>query len=320
MHPRMALTPKENVLRTLRHNRPDRVPYAGDGSMVLVDHRGRKPPRSGLDAWGVKWAPLPESYVMGAGEPAESYPVAPAAASVAELLERSFPDPADPALFDGLLSGLDPDMCLVVGQHDQGPFDRFCSLLGMTEALLALRTEREASRAALDRIADYHVGIARGYLAAGVGAGWLADDYAGQDGPLLSPALWRRLILPGLARIIAVYADAGVPVFFHTCGRAEAFVPDLVAVGVTAFNLQSDLCDLAELKRRFGRRIAFYGGVPGHVLLTGTAEDVRRAAFAALDALWDDGGLILAPDQPLAYPAGNMAALAEAAQTWRWTQ
>lgn len=316
----MALTPKENLLRTLAHRRPDRVPYANDGSLALVDHRNRKPPRSGLDAWGVTWAPLPKTYVSGAGEPTESYPAAAAAASVTELLERPFPDPSDPDLFRGLLSGLDPITCLAIGQHDQGPLDRFCSLLGTTQALMALYSEREASRAVLDRIADYHVGIARGYLAAGAEAGWLADDYAGQDGPLLSPTLWRQLILPGLIRVIAAYTQAGAPVFFHTCGRAEAFIPDLVAAGVTAFNLQSDACDLPVLKKRFGRRIAFYGGVPTHVMLTGTPEDVRNAARAALDALWDDGGLILAPDQPLACSPENLVALAEAAQTWHLSQ
>ncbi len=312
----MALTPKENLLRALRHNGPDRVPYAGDGSLVLVDHRQRKPPRAGRDPWGVTWAPLPASYTPAAGEPAESYPVAPAATSLAELLARPFPDPSAPDLFHGLLTGLDPMTCLVVGQHCQGPLDRLCTLLGMAEALQALYAEREVSRAALERIADYHVGIARGYLAAGVEAGWLADDYAGQDGPLLSPMLWRNLILPGLTRVIAVYTQAGAPVFFHTCGRAEAFIPDLVAAGVTVFNLQSDACDLPALKKRFGRRIAFYGGVPTQVMLAGTPDDVRRAAWAALDALWDDGGLVLAPDQPLSYSAENLAALADAARTW----
>lgn len=316
----MALTPKANLLRTLAHNRPDRVPYAGDGSLILVDHRHRKPPRAGLDPWGVTWAPLPEAYAIGSGEPAESYPAVPAAASVTELLARPFPDPADPALFTGLLTGLDPAECLVVGQHGLGPFDRLCALLGMTQALLALHTERAACRAVLDRIADYHVKIAQGYLASGVEAGWLADDYAGQNGPLLSPKLWREVVLPGLTRVIAVYVRAGAPVFFHTCGRAEAFIPDLVAAGVTAFNLQSDACDLAALKRCFDRRIAFYGGVACQVMLTGTPADVRRAADTALAALWDDGGLILAPDQPLAYPPENMIALAEAAQNWRLLQ
>ncbi len=280
----------------------------------LVDHRGRRPPREGLDEWGVTWSPLPADYQVAAGEPAHSYPSAAVAASAAELQPHAFPDPTDPALFAGLLNGVDRDATFIIGQHGLGPLDRFVTLLGPSAAFTALLAEPEASRAALDRIADYHVGIAAGYLAAGVDAGWLADDYAGAAGPIIAPARWRELVMPGLARIIAVYRAAGAAVFFHTCGRAEAFIGDLLDVGVTVFNLQSELCDLAGLKARYGRRIAFFGGVPSGVMLHGTPDEVRRAARTAIARLGRRGGLILAPDQPLAYPPENVAALAEAAR------
>lgn len=314
----MRHTPKENVLRTLRHAAPDHIPYAGDGSLILVDHQGRKPPQTGADAWGVIWAPLPETYQVGAREPAESYPRQHPAASAVALLERPFPDPTDPALFTGLLQNINPNNSLVVGQHSQGPLDRLSCLLGMPRALLALRSEGAACRDVLERIADYHVGIAHGYLAAGVEAGFLADDYAGQGGPMLDPALWRAMILPGLARVIDVYRQADAPVFFHTCGRAEAFIPELLDAGVTAFNLQSSACDLAALKRRFGRRIAFYGGIASETMLTGSPVDVERATREAIAALWDEGGLILAPDQPLAYPAENTAIVTAIAREYQW--
>ena len=152
------------------------------------------------------------------------------------------------------------------------------------------------------------------YLAAGSEAAWLADDYAGSDGPYLRPALWRRLILPQMARVIAVYREAGVPVFFHTCGRAEAFVGDLLDAGVTVFNLQSEACDLTALREHYGRRIAFIGGIPSGLMLAGGPEDVRHAARMAIERLGRDGGLILAPDQPLAFPPENEAALAAAAR------
>jgi uroporphyrinogen decarboxylase len=224
------------------------------------------------------------------------------------------PDSAAPGLFDGLLDGVDRSEALVVGQHGAGPFDRFVQLLGMPAAMIALLREPGVSADVMNGIAEYHVGIVRGYLAAGVEAGWLADDYAGDGGPLISPALWRELVLPAIARIIAVYREAGAPVFFHTCGRAEAFIPDLIDAGVTAFNLQSDQCDLARLKARFGRRIAFYGGVPSDLMLRGSADQVREAARHAMRSLGSEGGLILAPDQPLAFPPVNVAALDETAR------
>ncbi len=310
----MPLTPKANLLRALYHAEPDHVPWAGEGALRLVDHVGRKPPRSGADDWGVTWAPLPTSYRVGAGEPAESYPVAHPASTAAEALALRFPDSAAPGLFAGLLDGIDRSETLVVGQHGAGPFDRFVQLLGMPAAMIALLREPDDSAGVMNGIAEYHVGIARGYLAAGVEAGWLADDYAGDGGPLISPALWRKLVLPAIARIIAVYREAGAPVFFHTCGRAEAFIPDLLDAGVTAFNLQSDVCDLARFKAQFGWRIAFYGGVPSDLMLRGSADEVREAARHAMRSLGGDGGLILAPDQPLAFPPENVAALDEMAR------
>jgi hypothetical protein len=116
-----------------------------------------------------------------------------------------------------------------------------------------------------------------------------------------------------MARVIAVYREAGVPVFFHTCGRAEAFVGDLLDAGVTVFNLQSEACDLAALRERYGRRISFIGGMPSRLMLTRGPKDIRQAARTAIERLGRAGGLILAPDQPLAFPPENEAALAAAA-------
>jgi uroporphyrinogen decarboxylase len=310
----MSLTPKANLLAAIRHAGPAYVPWSGEGVLRLVDHAGRKPPRQGTDEWGVTWEPLPLSYEVGAHEPAASCPVAHPARSAAEALTGPMPDPTAPGLFAGMFEEEERAEKLLVGQHGAGPLDRFGQLLGMSAAMLALLSEPEASAALLDRIAGYHVGIARGYLAAGVEAGWLADDYAGDNGPLISPALWRRLVLPAVQKIIDAYRQADVPVFFHTCGRAEAFVPDLLEAGVTVFNLQSDRCDFAMLRARFGRRIAFYGGVPGHLMLSGTPAQVRESAQRAIHAFGQGGGLILAPDQPLAFPLENAAALAEAAR------
>ena len=310
----MPITPKANLLRALYHAEPHHVPWVGEHALRLVDHLGRKPPRSGADDWGVTWAPLPTSYQVGAGEPAESYPVAHPASTAADALALRFPDPAAPGLFDGLLDGIDRSETLIVGQHGAGPFDRFVQLLGIPAAMLALLREPGVSADVMNGIAEYHVGIARGYLAAGTEAGWLADDYAGDGGPLISPVLWRKLVLPATARIITVYRETGAPVFFHTCGRAEAFIPDLLEAGVTAFNLQSDVCDLAGLKARFGRRIAFCGGVPSDLMLRGTPDQVREVARHAMRSLGREGGLILAPDQPLAFPPENVSALDEAAR------
>ena len=312
----MTLSPKANLLRAIRHNSPAHVPNAGEGAWRLIDYRGRQPPREGTDEWGVTWAPLPESYLAGDAEPAHSYPVGHPASTAAGLPPERFPEPPEPECFSGLTEGIDCEQVLAIGQHPAGLLDRFISLLGMQGAMGALMGEPVATEAALSRIADYHVGVARQYLAAGAEAGWLADDYAGTSGPYLRPQLWQRTILPHLRRVIEVYRNAGAPVFFHTCGNSQAFVADLLDAGVTALNLQSSACDLAALKARFGGRISFFGGVASEVMLRGRPDEVREAVQLAIEALSGGGGLVLAPDQPLAFPAENLEAFDEAARDY----
>ena len=152
----MPLTAKSNLLRAIAHTGPEHVPWADEGALRLVDHAGRKPPRSGVDAWGVTWAPLPASYRAGMNEPADSYPVAHPADSAAGLLARTFPAVV-PAMFEGLLNGINRSETLVVGQHGAGLLDRFVQLLGMPAGLTALLTESEASAAVIARIAKYHM-------------------------------------------------------------------------------------------------------------------------------------------------------------------
>ena len=53
-------------------------------------------------------------------------------------------------------------------------------------------------------------------------------------------------------------------------------------------------CDLAEVKRAHGDRIALMGNLhTTDVMLRGTPQDVERAAIAAIDAAGTGGGFIL---------------------------
>jgi uroporphyrinogen-III decarboxylase len=201
-----------------------------------------------------------------------------------------------------------------------GLLGRFMALLGTNGAFAALLNQETLCHAIIDRIAAFHVGLARAYLSAGVEAGWFADDYAGSHGPLINPALWRRVILPGLVKVFGVYRSAGAPVFYHTCGRAEPFIEDLLAAGADVFNLEGAACDLPALKWTYGKRLALIGGVRPALMLQGTPDQVREAVRQAVLELGDDGdpneGLILAPEQPLAYPEANVEAFHQAAQEY----
>ena len=148
----------------------------------------------------------------------------------------------------------------------------------------------------------------------GVDGGYFGDDYGAQKRLLFSPKTWRALFKPRLARMFTVFREADLPIVLHSDGDITEILPDLVEIGVTVLNpVQPEVLDHTWLKRTFGDRLAFYGGVSTQTVLpSGTPEEVQLAVKDCAKALAGDGtGLLLGPSHRLMtdVPLGNMEAL-----------
>ncbi|MCC6728723.1 MAG: hypothetical protein IT208_05220 [Chthonomonadales bacterium] len=191
-------------------------------------------------------------------------------------------------------------------------------LRGTAELLIDLVDRPEIAEVLLGRIVDRRVVQARRFAECGADVLVTGDDVATQRGLLMSVALWRRWILPRLERVIAAAREArsDILIFYHGDGDMSAIVPDLIGAGVDILNpVQPDCMDLAALKHRYGDRLAFWGGIGTHTLLTrGTPDDVRREVRERLEAGAAGGGLLLAPTQMIGpeVPWENVEALVEA--------
>ncbi|MFA5026462.1 MAG: uroporphyrinogen decarboxylase family protein [Candidatus Methylomirabilota bacterium] len=109
---------------------------------------------------------------------------------------------------------------------------------------------------------------------------YFADDYGMQTGPVISPALFRRIFKPRMARVFDfVRARSKAAIAMHSCGSVAALIPDFIDVGVQVLNpIQVAAADMdtARLKREFGRQLAFWGAVDTQrVLPQGTPDEVR---------------------------------------------
>ncbi len=104
----------------------------------------------------------------------------------------------------------------------------------------------------------------------------------------MSPAMYRRILKPIHADYIAFIRErTKAKVFFHTDGDVFDLLDDFVEIGVDILNpVQSGsgkLGNLAEVKRRYGTRLAFCGAIDTqHVLPTGTPEQVRAEVRRAI--------------------------------------
>lgn len=116
---------------------------------------------------------------------------------------------------------------------------------------------------------------------------------------LQSPSLFRELSLPAIKEMTRMAKEAGIPTMLHSCGKERALVE--MCVDETDLNCVNPLeiapmgdCDLVEIKRTFGHKIALMGNLhTTEVMLRGTALDVEKVAIKAIEDAGAGGGFIL---------------------------
>jgi uroporphyrinogen decarboxylase len=125
---------------------------------------------------------------------------------------------------------------------------------------------------------------------------FINSGYAGP--PLVSPQMYREWDKPVLAAVAEVCRRHDVPLHLHQHGQVVVLMEDLIEAGVSIVcpllpPPQGDVADLAEVKRRYGGRIALKGNVDPFLLLHGTPEEVEQAVRQTLQAAAPGGGFIL---------------------------
>lgn len=263
-----------------------------------------------FDWWGVGWSTETEGY----------WPVVAPLAESTDLDGFAWPDPDDPNLLDDAAKLVASDQ----GKHFIAPnfgfclFERAWSLRGFETFCIDLVDDPSFVAALLDRITEIQVALARRFIALGVDAGYLGDDYGAQQGMLFSSRLWRDLFKPRLARIFGTFHETGLPVILHSDGDIKDIIPDLVEIGLDMLNpVQPEVLDPVWLRHNLSDRLAFYGGVSTQTVLPfGKTEDVHAAVANCMQTLAPDGtGLLLAPSHRMTadIPLENVDAFLEAA-------
>ena len=92
---------------------------------------------------------------------------------------------------------------------------------------------------------------------------FLTDDLGTQQTGMISLKVYREMIYPYVAEAVGRIKAAGKKVIMHSCGAVADFVPSLIEMGVDVLNpVQVSARGMApaDLVRRYGKDIAFWGG------------------------------------------------------------
>jgi uroporphyrinogen decarboxylase len=310
------LSSKERILRVLQRQEPDRVPHfewlvdrqvrdailpgcadhnefavrVGQDA-VIVDPNFINTPLPGgryLSEWGYIGQKTQEEHGIEVESPIRS---------LADFERYTPPDPHAPgryAAVEQALATYGDRYAVIVHLNDVFSIPR--TLMGMEHLLMAVAAEPELVQALVEMSVDVNLAMAKEIARRGAQFVYTGDDLAWNKGPLMSPRHFRTLLYPGLRRVMHGFKELGLLVIKHTDGNLWPIIDMIVDSGIDCLDPIDPLAgmDLAEVKARFGQRIALKGNVDCASLMTyGTPEETAAAARLALRQGMPGGGFIL---------------------------
>ena len=140
------------------------------------------------------------------------------------------------------------------------------------------------------------------------------SDLGTQRGPLISTAMFREFIAPYLKEMTVLIHSLGGRALYHSCGTIWRLIPDLIECGVDILDPIQPTCPEMQpesLKREFGDRLSFHGGIDIQDLLpNATPAEIEVEVRRYCEVLGQGGGYILGPAhlfQPDVPPQNIMA-------------
>jgi uroporphyrinogen decarboxylase len=294
------LTEKERFLKTLVGNGADRFPYFD-----------LEPWEDTLERWRREGLPadrsVAEFFTLETHHPAG-------------LMLRSFPyfqgAPdllGDPTAFERHYDlkhpgRLDPDFerkCREANRNGKVVYTDawgggFLQMLGVHDwdsfvsAMVALKVDRPGIEALVDRTVDFYCVLLEKLLdGTTVDYATFYEPIASNSGPVISPSMFRHLVLPGYRRVLKLLAKHGVPlrILCTTGGNLSVLLPDLIEAGINGFwisNIRDAGMSYVELRRTYGPDIALIGGVDATTLAQ-DEDAVRRAVEETVPVLLKEG-------------------------------
>jgi len=260
-----------------------------------------------VDEWGIKYYNSPDSLYWQM----EEHPLA--EATVETLDDYAWPDPYDPYRMEVLEKEAkriyeDTDYALVLGGFGfKGDlFDMPSRLRGHANFYMDLLTNEEFVNALLAKFVNYWNSLAEVTLkliGKYITAVSFNDDVGSQDGPLISPDVYRKLIKPRQKEFYTKIKELApqAKLVLHTCGSVYKFIPDFIEIGIDALNpiqlTAKDMGDTRKLKREFGDKLTFWGGGcdTQNILPKGTSDDIREEVKRRIKDLAPGGGFVFTP-------------------------
>jgi hypothetical protein len=178
-------------------------------------------------------------------------------------------------------------LLLFLGVIDSMSFERACLLLHDNPDLVD---------SIIETAGEYLIkGITPALDEVDIDFAYFSEPIAGSYGPVISPEMFRRFLIPRYKRIMALLREHGIKVIIlRSFGNIEVLLPDMVDVGITGLWMTDTIpskMDYRAIRKEYGRKLALIGGIDSNVLIRGK-EAIEQEIRSKVPSLLESGGYI----------------------------
>jgi uroporphyrinogen decarboxylase len=147
--------------------------------------------------------------------------------------------------------------------------------MGLRDFFVATRRNRELVEALIKRSTEWTIEMIKLANEEGVDFIMIGDDVAFRTGPMMSPKLFRELVLPSYKKVVSA-SDA--PLIWHSDGAIEPLLPMIIEAGFSGVHSlePSANVDLSEIKEKYGDQLVLAGNLDVTNVLTQDDLDLVR--------------------------------------------
>jgi uroporphyrinogen decarboxylase len=237
----------------------------------------------------------------------------------------------DPARVEGLKERVEylyneTDYAVVSAGAVCGLFETCNWMRGFDQFPIDLMLNKKMAHTLLNKLTTYYIEIMDAFLnivGPYIQMVEMADDIGGQNNLLLSPDLYREMILPYYKELLDfIKSKTNAKIFHHSCGSVVKGVDLLIEAGIDVLNsLQPGAAgmDSTYLKNKFGDNISFHGGIDiQKVMPYGIIKEVENEAKRRIAIYAPGGGYIFCAAHNIQHdtPPENIIAMYEAGKKW----
>lgn len=326
------MTPRENILRALRRQNPDYVPWGMDLCETLVkklqEERGVQdfytyyqlpyryvglrptrltgqyhayyptgalPDNATIDEWGIGHVPAGLAHFSSMKHPMEKFSTA------KEVWDFPAPDFLEEYRWEGVaeqIRQIQEAGYLAVYSAIQ-VFEPAWYLRGLENMLMDLYDENEIGRACLEHVCRIQEQISAKIAGLGIDMIVFGDDVGTQKSMMMSKDIWENQIRFTMERCIqaAKRVNPNVLAYYHSDGNILDIIPELIEIGVDILNpVQPECMDPVMIKDLYGDRLSFWGTIGTQTTMPfGTAKEVKETTRHIIETVGKGGGLVIAP-------------------------